>query len=285
MNDGSTSRSAAPPSGADVIGRFAEALFTAERQRRPIPPLTDSCPGLSVRDAYLIQQKNVERRVAAGERVRGHKIGLTAKAMQDLFGVREPDYGHLLDTMFLDERQPLDLSSLIDPQIEVEPAFVLSRRLSGPDLTIADVIAATEYICVCFEVIDSRIIDWRVKLQDTVADNGSSARVILGAAKVSPAGLDLANLHTELEVDGVVVETGNTGAILGHPANGVAWLARKIAEFGLLTLEPGDVVLPGTCTRSYRIGGHKRVDGRIEGLGSVSVALAGAPAIANIRRS
>jgi 2-keto-4-pentenoate hydratase len=282
MNDGSTSRRAAPSAG--VIDRFADALFTAERQRRPIAPLTDSCPGLSVHDAYLIQRKNVERRIAAGERVLGHKIGLTAKAMQELFNVREPDYGHLLDTMFHDASQALDLAALIDPQIEVEPAFVLGRRLSGPNLTINEVIAATEYISVCFEVIDSRIINWRVKLQDTVADNGSSAQVILGAAKVSPAGLDLANLHTELEMDGVVVETGNTRAILGHPANGVAWLARKLSEFGL-ALEPGDVVLPGTCTRSYRIGGHQRVAGRIEGLGSVSVALTGAPAIANTRRS
>ncbi len=284
MNDGSTSRSAAPPSDAHLIERFADALFTAERQRCPIPPLTDSCPQLSVREAYLIQRSNVERRIKAGERILGHKIGLTARAMQELFNVREPDYGHLLDTMFHDEKQPLDLAALIDPQIEVEPAFVLGRRLSGPDLTINDVIAATDYISVCFEVIDSRIIDWRVKLQDTVADNGSSALVILGAAKVGPAGLELANLHTELAVDGVVVETGNTRAILDHPANGVAWLARKISEYGL-ALEPGDIVLPGTCTRSYRIGGHQRVDGRIDGLGSVSVALTGAPAIGNIRRS
>jgi 2-keto-4-pentenoate hydratase len=136
-----------------------------------------------VPEAYRIQQANVERRLSRGERVVGHKIGLTARTMQELFGVSEPDYGHLLDTMLHDEHVPLDLSALIDPQIEVEPAFVLGSRLQGPNVDVADVLAATEYVCVCFEVIDSRIIDWRVRLQDTVADNGSSARVVLGAHK------------------------------------------------------------------------------------------------------
>jgi len=152
--------------------------------------------------------------------------------------------------------------------------------LQGPNVRIADVLAATEYVCVCFEVIDSRIIDWRVRLQDTVADNGSSARVVLGALKADPNTLELDNLETELELDGVVRETGNTSAILGHPANGVAWLANRISEFGL-TLDAGHVVLPGTCTRCVRIGGHARVAGRIEGLGEVTLQLAGAPSVPN----
>jgi 2-keto-4-pentenoate hydratase len=233
-----------------------------------------------VPDAYRIQQANVERRLARGERVVGHKIGLTARAMQELFRVNEPDYGHLLDTMLHDERVPLDLGTLIDPQIEVEPAFVLGSRLQGPNVGVVDVLAATEYVCVCFEVIDSRIVDWRVRLQDTVADNGSSARVVLGALKADPAALELDNLETELEVDGIVVETGNTSAILGHPANGIAWLANRIWEFGL-TLDAGHVVLPGTCTRCVRIGGYRHVAGRIEGLGEVTLQLVGAPSVPN----
>ena len=265
---------------ADLIARCAAVLHGAESNRRPVEPLTNRFPELTVPEAYRIQQANVERRLARGEHVVGHKIGLTARAMQELFGVNEPDYGHLLDTMLHDERVPLDLSTLIDPQIEIEPAFVLGSRLQGPNVGIADVLAATEYVCVCFEVIDSRIIDWRVRLQDTVADNGSSARVVLGAFKAAPNTLELDNLETELELDGVVRETGNTSAILGHPANGVAWLANRISEFGL-TLDAGHVVLPGTCTRCVRIGGHARVAGRIEGLGEVTLQLAGAPSVPN----
>lgn len=265
---------------ADLIARCAAVLHGAESNRRPVEPLTNRFPELTVPEAYRIQQANVERRLARGEHVVGHKIGLTARAMQQLFGVNEPDYGHLLDTMLHDERVPLDLSALIDPQIEIEPAFVLGSRLQGPNVGIADVLAATEYVCVCFEVIDSRIIDWRVRLQDTVADNGSSARVVLGALKADPNTLELDNLETELELDGVVRETGNTSAILGHPANGVAWLANRISEFGL-TLDAGHVVLPGTCTRCVRIGGHARVAGRIEGLGEVTLQLAGAPSVPN----
>jgi 2-keto-4-pentenoate hydratase len=267
---------------ADLIARCAAELHRAESSRRPTAPLTRTYPQLTVPEAYRIQQANIERRLAGGERVVGHKIGLTARAMQEMFGVSEPDYGHLLDTMLHDERMPLDLTGLIDPQIEVEPAFVLGKRLKGPGVGVDDVLAATNHLRVCFEVIDSRIVDWQVRLQDTVADNGSSARVVLGALKIDPATLALDNLETELEVDGTVVETGNTSAILGHPANGIAWLANRLSEFGL-TLDPGHVVLPGTCTRCVRIGGHRRVAGRIDGLGEVTLQLVGSPSVPNKR--
>jgi 2-oxopent-4-enoate hydratase len=266
----------------DVVVNCADRLATAELQRRPIEPLSSLFPQLSLVDAYRIQELNVSRRTRQGERVVGHKVGLTAKAMQELFGVREPDYGHLLDTMIHDAHAPLDLSRLIDPQIEVEPAFVLRKRLVGPKVAIAEVLAATDYISVCFEVIDSRIADWRIKLQDTVADNGSSARVILGSHKAKPARLALENLATFLEVDGVIVEAGNTGAILGHPANGVAWLANNLAQFGV-ALEAGQIVLPGTCTRSCRIAGHRNVRGRIVGLGEVSIELQNVPFVSKAR--
>jgi 2-keto-4-pentenoate hydratase len=270
-----------PDSGTtDLIARCAARLAGAESSRRPIEPLTDEFERLSVADAYRVQQANVQRRLVRGEQIVGHKIGLTAKTMQELFGVSEPDYGHLMDTMVHDARAPLDLSTLIDPQIEVEPAFVLRKRLRGPNVAIAQVLDATDYVCVCFEVIDSRIVGWRIKLQDTVADNGSSARVVLGDGRRDPSDLDLGNLQTDLELDGRIVQTGNTSAILGHPASGVAWLANHIAGFGL-ALEPGHVVLPGTCTRSVRIGGHREAIGRIAGLGEVSLRLTGAPSVPN----
>jgi 2-keto-4-pentenoate hydratase len=261
---------------ASYIELLADELYRAERDRRPVDSLTDRHPTLSLADAYRIQQVNIERRLARGERIVGHKIGLTARAMQIKFGVDEPDYGHLLDTMCHDQGRVLDMSELIDPQIEVEPAFVLGADLTGPGITVQDVLDATEYISVCFEIIDSRIRDWRILLQDTVADNGSSARVVLGEERHSPRGLALENMETVLEIDGRVVETGNTGAILDHPANGVAWLANAIAQFGV-GLQSGQVVLPGTCTRSFRINGRRKAIGRIAGLGEVGLTLTGRP--------
>lgn len=266
---------------ADHTSKLADQLFNAESTRQPIEPLTELFPDLSLEDAYQIQRINVERRIRSGEKIVGHKIGLTARAMQELFGVNEPDYGHLLDTMIHPANTPLDMGKLIDPQIEIEPAFVLGKPLVGsPDLTIDDVIAATDYISVCFEVIDSRIKGWRIKLQDTVADNGSSSRIILGPGKIKPSGLILENLDTVLEVDGAIVESGNTGAILGHPAKGIIWLANKIGEYGIV-LEAGHIVLPGTCTRSYRISKHTHVRGQIESLGELSIELESKPAIVN----
>jgi len=264
---------------SDLIARCAGLLSAAESARRPIDPLTTSYPQLNVADAYRIQQANIELRMTGGQRIVGHKIGLTAKAMQDLFDVSEPDFGHLMDTMMHAASEPLDLGELIDPQIEVEPAFVLDRRLEGPGVSIEDVLAATIGVRVCLEVIDSRIIDWRIRLQDTVADNGSSARVVLGSQLVPPSMLKLDDLETELELDGVVVEKGNTSAILGHPAKSIAWLANRIADFGI-ALEPGHIVLPGTCTRSVRIRGHRWIAGRIAGLGDVRLQLKGNPSVA-----
>lgn len=242
----------------------------------PMPPLTDERPDLSPDDAYRIQQLNVERRLQGGDRIIGHKIGLTAEPMQKKFGVNEPDFGHLLESMLLAAKRPLDLDELIDPQVEVEPAFVLGRELIGPGLTVDDVLDATEYVSVCFEVIDSRISEWRIRLADTIADNGSSSRFLLGHARIPPSDLALENLRTTLELDGDIVETGNTSAVLGHPALGIVWLGNKVAEFGI-PLEAGHVVLPGTCIRCHRIAGYRNARGWIEGLGDVSLDLIGSP--------
>jgi 2-oxopent-4-enoate hydratase len=257
-----------------MIENLAGELRQAEIDRRPLEPLKRRFPELSVADAYRIQLLNIQRRVAAGARIVGHKIGLTAKAMQVKFNVDTPDYGHLLDDMQLVAGAPLEMSELIDPQIEVEPAFVLARELAGPGVTRRDVMQAIEYTCVCFEVIDSRIEDWRIQLEDTVADNGSSSRLLLGSELHDPASLALDNLETELEIDGKVVEAGNTSAILGHPADGVVWLANAVASFGV-AFEAGHIILPGTSTRSYRLNGCKEARGRIAGLGEVVLAISG----------
>lgn len=255
---------------------LADELWRAETERQPIDPLTERYANLALADAYQIQLLNIRRRVAAGERIIGHKIGLTARAMQIKFNVDTPDYGHLLNTMRIPAGHNLNMNELIDPQIEVEPAFVLGRKLVGPGITQKDVLKAVEYSSVCFEVIDSRILDWRIRLQDTVADNGSSARIAVGTQMHDPTALDLADLKTELEVDGQIVETGSTRDILGHPINGVVWLVNAIAQYGV-AFEAGHVILPGTCTRSYRIRDCHNVTGRIEGLGEVTMNLTGTP--------
>jgi 2-oxopent-4-enoate hydratase len=273
------------PTGSEkteqVLRRLADSLYRSEETRQPIGPLTEAYPPLTLEQAYRVQQINAERRIGLGQKLVGHKIGLTAQAMRDLFKVSEPDYGHLFDNMVHDHRKPLDLAGLIDPQIECEPAFVLSKRLKGPGVTGEQVLDATAYISTCFEVIDSRVADWRIKLQDTVADNGSSARVVMGPDRVRPRDLKLDCLDSFLEMDGEVKDRGNTSAILGHPANGVAWLANAISKFGL-ALETGHIVLPGTCTRSHRMAGFRTVRGMIEGIGEVSIRLHGAPTIRSI---
>jgi 2-keto-4-pentenoate hydratase len=265
-------------SRAPDLALLARRLAEAEASLQPVGPLTGDAPGLSVADAYAIQRINAEARVARGETIRGHKIGLTAVVMQEKFGVKEPDYGHLLDTMFVDDGTTLDLSRLIDPQIEVEPAFILGAPLHGPGIGIADVLAATEWIVPSFEIIDSRIRDWDIKLQDTIADNGSSALVVLGAARRRPDEIPLDDLMTVLSLDGVPVERGNTSAILGHPAAGIAWLANALGSHGV-RLEAGQVVLPGTAIRSHRIAPHQSARGEIDKLGSVTLSFTGRPSV------
>lgn len=259
-----------------ALSAIADELYRAECERSPLEPLTERFPNLTLDDAYRIQLHNIQRRVAAGQRIIGHKIGLTARAMQIKFNVDTPDYGHLVNSMKLEPGMPLDMGELIDPQIEVEPAFVLGRELAGPGVTRQVVMESIDYTCVCFEVIDSRIRDWRIKLNDTVADNGSSSRVLLGAERRNPNELALDDLETELEIDGCIVEKGNTSAILGHPAESVAWLANAVAPFGV-TFSAGHIILPGTSTRSYRLSGCKEARGRIAGLGEVILGLSGTP--------
>ena len=253
------------------ITAAATALAEAEQRRAPIEPLTERYPGLDVAAAYAIQLRNVERRVARGEQLRGHKVGLTATAMQELFGVDEPDYGHLLESMFISDGATVSLDRFIDAQVEVEPAFILGADLRGPGITPDDVIAATTAVVPALEIIDSRIVDWTIKLEDTVADNGSSAAVVLGSTPVPLDSAALDDAAVRLEIDGEVIERGSTRDILGHPTIAVAWLANALAQFDI-GFDAGHVVLPGTCTRSTRLR-QGRVSGRIAGLGSVGLTV------------
>ena len=252
------------------IRASADALARAEETRAPIPPLTDAYAGMTTSDAYQVQRANVQRRLEAGRVVRGHKVGLTAKAMQQLFGVFEPDYGHLLDDMFIPETSAVELERFISPRIEIESAFILGRPLKGPGVTVADAIRAIEWVVPSIEIIDSRIVDWRIKLADTIADNGSSSAVVLGGRPTRLSDVDLRNTKAEMSIDGEVVESGNTAAVLGNPISALAWLANTVGSHGV-ELKEGDVVLPGTCIRAVPARRGSTVRGEFAALGEVCV--------------
>jgi 2-keto-4-pentenoate hydratase len=248
----------------------ADLLWAAERDRAPIEPLTATFPGIDAVDAYEVQLRNIRRQRAGGAGVYGHKVGLSSPVMQQMMGVDEPDYGHLLDTMVLTEDVAVPTGRYCYPRIEVEIAYVLGDTLPGEGCTEADVLAATEYLAPSFELIDSRIADWRIGLADTIADNASSAGVVLGAARVRPADLDPADIEAVLFADGTEVARGNTSAVLGNPTTAVAWLARTVAGFGV-QLEAGHVILPGSCTRAFDVRAGSTFRAEFAGLGDVTL--------------
>lgn len=258
------------PGNGKLVESLSGRLAEAEASREPIAPLTDLHPNLSPEQAYAIQRRTIAARTAGGSHLRGHKVGLTAKVMQQQFGIDEPDFGHLLDDMFVFEASQLSLSRFIAPRVEVEPAFVLERRLEGPGVTVADVIRATAFVLPSLEIIDSRVRDWRIQLADTIADNGSSAAVVLGGRPTALTAFDPRDLDVEMLVDDRIVERGSTSAILGNPLTSIAWLANKLGPQGV-ALEEGHVVLPGTCTHAVRIQTPATVVGRIAVLGDVAI--------------
>jgi 2-oxopent-4-enoate hydratase len=252
------------------LDTLAGELAAAERSRRPVAPLTDRVPGLSVGDAYAIQRRNVARHVAAGARVVGRKIGLTSAPMQRMLGVDEPDFGVLLDTMRVADGDAVAVDELVQPKAEAEIAFVMARGLDGPGVDALAAAQAVAGVVPAIEIIDSRVADWRIKLPDTVADNASSGRFVLGAQLTPLAGVDLRLAGVVLTVGGVVAETGAGAAALGDPLRCVAWLANKLGEFGE-GLRAGDVVLSGALHAAVAVEPGQTVRAEFAGLGSVSV--------------
>jgi 2-oxopent-4-enoate hydratase len=231
---------------------LADALLLAELRREPLAPLSATQPALTVEDAYAIQAINAASLTATHGGVAGHKIGLTSRAMQEMLGVDEPDYGHLYADRVHETGTTIDPSALIAPRIEPEIAFVLGSELSGPGVTAEDVLAATDHVVPALEVIDSRIADWKIKLVDTIADNASCASVVLGDLRTAPADVELAAATVELRVDGETVQQGTGAAVLGHPARAIAWLANALGRFGV-GLEAGHVVMPGSLTAAISL--------------------------------
>jgi 2-keto-4-pentenoate hydratase len=254
-----------------VRDELAAELAEAERSRVAISPLTTTNLDIDVVDAYEIQLINIRQRVAEGARVIGHKVGLSSKAMQEMMGVDEPDYGHLLDEMQVFEDRPVSAARYLYPRVEVEVGFVLADDLPGEGCTEDDVLAATAAFAPAIELIDSRIKDWKIKLCDTIADNASSAGWVLGEARVSPKDIDIQNIDAALTRNGEVVAKGRSDAVLGNPVTAVAWLARKVDSFGV-RLKAGDIVLPGSCTKAFDATPGDDFVADFDGLGSVHLS-------------
>jgi 2-keto-4-pentenoate hydratase len=253
-----------------TVDAIAQRLLEAERTRVPIGPISEAYPEMDTNDAYRVQQAQVETRRAAGETIVGWKIGLTSEAMQKQLGVDQPDYGPVLSRWYLPDGASIRRDSLIAPRVEAEIGFVLKSPLAGPGVTADDVIDATESVTAAIEVIDSRIRDWKLTLVDTVADMASSARVILGAERVSPANLDLRLVGVVLERDGGVVETGAGAAVLGNPAEAVALTANTLGPLGVV-MKPGHIVIPGAMHASATADVGQSFTARFDRLGDVSV--------------
>lgn len=225
--------------------RYGRELYQALREARTVAPLIARDPTLTIDDAYAISLDALARRRRDGERVIGKKIGVTSKAVQDMLGVHQPDFGFLTDRMRVDG--PIDIAArgLIQPRAEAEIAFVLARGLNGPGVTAEDVIAATESIAPCFEIVDSRIKDWKIGIVDTVADNASCGVFALGEARADPREFDLPSLKVTVTKNGAPLSEGLGSAVQGNPAQAVAWLANTLGAYGV-TLDAGDVILSGS---------------------------------------
>ncbi|WP_194817051.1 2-keto-4-pentenoate hydratase [Nocardia sp. XZ_19_385] len=248
--------------------QLADELEVAERDRVAIDPLVSRHSEIDVVDSYEIQLINIRRKLAGGAKVIGHKVGLSSLAMQQMMGVDEPDYGHLLDNMEVFEDKPVEAGSYLFPRVEVEVGFVLGADLPGEDCTEADVLAATVAYAPAIELIDSRIKDWKIGLCDTISDNASSAGWVLGPERVAPEDIDIKAIDAVLTKNGAVVAEGRSDAVLGDPVIAVAWLARKVASFGV-RLKAGDIVLPGSCTRAIDAHPGDSFHAEFAGLGSV----------------
>ncbi len=253
------------------IQELGDELFTALRGREMIAPLTEREPEITIEDAYHVSLRMVQRRVDDGEKIIGKKIGVTSKAVQNMLNVHQPDFGYLTDRMVYGNGDEMPISEqLIQPRAEGEIAFILKKDLAGPGVTNADVLAATEAVMPCFEIVDSRIRDWKIKIQDTVADNASCGLFVLGDSAVDPRKVDLSTVGMVVEKNGSIISTGAGAAALGSPVNCVAWLANTLGRFGI-SLKAGEVILSGSLVPLEPVvaGDFMRVE--IGGIGSASV--------------
>lgn len=254
----------------DKIARYGDELFDCMMSRRVVQPLTEREPDITVEDAYGISRRYLARRVeTSGETVIGKKIGVTSDAVQSMLGVFEPDFGFLTDAMQVAEGD-VAIGHLIQPRAEAEIAFRLGRSLKGPGVTADDVLAATEAVLPCFEVVDSRIEDWRIKIQDTVSDNASCGIYVIGSGEADPAALDLPACKVTVTKNGEYLSEGYGSAVQGSPQAAIAWLANTFGRLGM-SLDAGEIVLSGSLVPLEPVVPGDRMSMEIPGIGSTSV--------------
>ncbi len=228
------------------IEAYSNELYRALRDRKTLVPLSTRTLDLTIDDAYKISLGFLDRRLADGEKVVGKKIGVTSKPVQDMLDVRQPDFGFLTNTMEVPDGGTVEIAkSLIAPRAEAEIAFMLKKDLKGPGVTMEDVLAATDYVSACFEIVDSRIADWKIRIADTVADNASCGVFVIGKQRLNPRDYDLAAMKATVTKNGKFLSEGLGSAVQGSPLASIAWLANTLGAYGV-TLSAGDIVLSGS---------------------------------------
>lgn len=252
---------------------IARSLFEAKRSRTPIAPLSETHPGLDADDAYQIQGELVRLLMEDDDRIVGYKLGLTSKPMRDLLGVNEPDYGPVIASMVFDDGVEVDLDHYIQPKVEAEMVLIIDKPLAGPGVTAADAAQAVSGAVAAIEMVDSRIVDWRIKLVDTISDLASSAAAVLGS-RVVPIDFDPRLTGMVITKNGETAATGAGAAALGDPIGAVAWLANKLTPFDV-TLEPGHFVMTGSLHAAFDVAPGDYVVADFDRLGAVGVKFSG----------
>jgi 2-oxopent-4-enoate/cis-2-oxohex-4-enoate hydratase len=254
----------------EKTAKYSDELYAALRGATTVPPLMARDATLTINDAYAISLRSLALRLEDGERVVGKKIGATSKVVQDMLDVDQPDFGFLTDRMLTSEVADMKAHGLIQPRAEAEIGFILKKSLNGPGVTEADVLDATESIAPCFEIVDSRIDNWKIGIVDTVADNASCGIFILGEARVDPRGLDLPALKVTVRKNGVFLSEGRGAAVQGSPLTAVAWLANTLGRYGV-SLDAGDVILSGSLVPLEPARAGDVFEMELEGVGGCAI--------------
>jgi 2-oxopent-4-enoate/cis-2-oxohex-4-enoate hydratase len=255
----------------EKIEKYGNELYEALKGNYTIEPITSRESDITIEDAYAIQDVFIQRRIKEdGVRIIGKKIGVTSKVVMDMLGVHQPDFGYLLSDMIYSDGDEINVTDdMIQPKAEGEIAFVLKQDLMGPGVTTADVLRATKFVMPCFEIVDSRIEDWKIKVQDTVSDNASCGYIVFGGSGVDPKDVDLTTCGMTLEANGELLHTGAGAAALGSPVNAVVWLANTLGSFGV-GLKAGEVILSGALCAMVTIKPGDNMTINVGGIGSAS---------------
>lgn len=255
-----------------LIEALGDELFNALQSRQSLAPLTQRYPAISLDEAYRISLRFLARREALGEQVIGKKIGVTSRAVQEMLDVHQPDFGFLTDRMQVAEGSAISVAEhrLVQPRAEGEIAFVLGDDLHGTAISAAEVLAASQWVLPCFEIVDSRIAHWQIRIQDTVADNASCGVFALGDERINPRELDLAKVQLNLRKNGQPAGQGLGSAVQGHPCEAVAWLANTLGQFDI-PFRKGEIILSGALAPLVPVLPGDDVSLTLSGLGSASL--------------